>query len=164
MSASEPLSKFGELEEVFQPSPGQTFAGVFVSVGLSAAGFAAAAFGCGLNATNRVGGAVLGVALLGLAYWLYRQRRWRVTLFSSGLVQVRHGGVDELLWPEVREFVDTRLKGFGDRTVRVTIVTASGPVVVNPVNFRSRSRLFAALVAAAERHGIPVRVEWEETD
>lgn len=157
------LSRFGEPEGVYRPSRGQTFAGVLVCLG-GAAGFALAAAGGGLDATNRVCAALLGAAALGLGGWLYRQRRWRLVLFSGGLVQVRPGGVDEGPWPEVREVVEPRVKGRGDRAVRVTVMTAAGRVVVDPVNYRSRDRLFVTLLAAAGRHGIPTRVEWEEVD
>ncbi len=164
MGASELVSRFGEVEGVYRPSPGQTIAGTLVSVGGAAVCFAAAAFGCGLDATIRVCGALLGLGCLGLAYWLFRQRRWRLVMFSGGLVQVRPDGVDELPWSEARELVQTRLKGAGERTVRVTVVGAGRRLVVNPVNFRSQAKLFEALVAAAERRGVPVRVEWEDAD
>ena len=164
MGADELTSRFGEPEAVYRPSPGQTAAGVIVGAGATAALFVAGGFGSGLNATNRVGAVLLGLATAGLTFWLYRQRQWRLVIFRGGLVQVRPGGVDELLWAEVREVVRTRLKEFGERTTGVTFVGAHSRMVVSPVNYQAQAKLFETLLAAAERRGVPIRVDWQEVD
>lgn len=164
MSSGELFSRFGEVEKVYRPSAGQTVVGVFLATLAAVGAFAVAAFGCGFDVTNRVCAVVLGVMASAFAVWLYRQRRWRLVIFADGLVQVRAGGVDELLWSDVREVVQTRTKGFGESVVRVTVVGSAARVVVSPVNYHSRAKLFETLIAAAERRGIPVRVEWEEPD
>ena len=163
MEPDDLLTRFGELERVYRPSPGQTFAGVFVCLIASAVCILIALLS-DLDTTNRVCAAILSLGALGGAYWLFRQRRWRIAIFSEGLVQVRPVGVDQVRWSQVREIVQTRLAGHGDRIVRITLVARHGNIVVNPVNYRSRSRLFAALVAAAEKHQIPVRIELEQVD
>ena len=114
--------------------------------------------------TNRVCSALLGVGALGLAAWVYRQRKWRFVIFAHGLLQVRPGGIDEVLWSQVREVVHSRLRTVGEPTRQVTVVTDDCRMVVAPVNSRSRLRLFEQLLAAAERRGIPIRVEWQEID
>jgi hypothetical protein len=158
------FAHLGEPEAVYRPSPGQTTAGLIVAGGAAVACLAVVAFGFGLDATNRACAVLVAAGAVGLAVWLYRQRRWRLVIFAGGVVQVRPGGVDELSWADVREVVRTRLTGFGDRTDRVTVAGDATRVVVNPVNYHDRAKLFDALVAAAERRGIPVRDEWEETN
>jgi hypothetical protein len=160
--ADDLVSRYGEPEAVYRPSRGQTFAGVLVCSGAAVVCFAAAAFGCGFDVTNRVCGALLGAGCAGLGYWLHRQRKWRLVIFTGGLVQVRAGGVDELAWADVTEVIRTRLKQYGEPTVRVTVVGPGTRMVVSPVNLRSRKQMFETLLAAAERRGMPVRVEWEE--
>jgi hypothetical protein len=157
-------SRFGEALAVYRPSRGQTFAGVFVSGGAASVCFAIAAFATGLDATNRVCGAILGGVVAWLGVWLYWQGRWRLAVFADGVVQVRPGRVDEIRWTDVTEIVRTKQNGFGERTVRVTLITPGGHIPISPVNFRSRAEMFERLVIAAQEREIPVRVEWEEVD
>jgi hypothetical protein len=165
MDERERLERFGEVEAVYRPSNGQTFAGTLMCAAFAAGGFAAAVVGCGLDVTNRVCGALFGLIFLALGAWLFRLRKWRLVLFAGGVVQVRAGGVDELGWAEVREVEHTCQKGFGDPTVSVTFVRKGGGprVVVNPVNLRARKKMFRTLLAAAGRHNVPVRVVWQES-
>ena len=158
------VSRLGESDAVYGPSSGQTFAGTLVGGGTAAVCFAIAIFGGTLDVTNRVCSALLGVGALGLAAWVYRQRKWRFVIFAHGLLQVRPGGIDEVLWSQVREVVHSRLRTVGEPTRQVTVVTDDCRMVVAPVNSRSRLRLFEQLLAAAERRGIPIRVEWQEID
>ena len=63
------------------------------------------------------------------------------------------------------EVTDTRMHFFGgERTIRVTAVGRGGRLVVNRLNSQIRSRIFRVVLEAAGRHGVPVRVEWEESD
>jgi hypothetical protein len=81
VGSSDLVSRFGEPEGVHRPSLGQTFAGTLVC--LAGATFlpAVAVYGFGLDATNRICAVLLGFAAIGLAYWLYRQRKWRFVTF-----------------------------------------------------------------------------------
>ena len=166
--ADDPADQFARLgkpDAVFGPSPGQTFAGVLLGVGLAAIGFAVAVAGDGLGAGNRVAAVVFGVAGLGLAVWVWRLRRWRLAVCPGGLVQLRAAGVEELRWADMTEVIDTRTHALGgEQTIRVTAVGPSARVVVNPINSRARRRIFRVLLEAAGRHAVPVRVEWEESD
>ena len=121
-------------------------------------------FATGLSATNRAGAVLLGLVAAWLTWWIFRRRKWRLAIFPDGVVQVRPGGVDELRWAEVREAIRTRMKGLGDRTTAVTLVGASCRMVVCPINYRAQAKLFDRLLAAAERRGVPVRVEWVEVE
>ena len=165
MDERERLERFGEVEAVYRPSNGQTFAGVLIC-GLFATGaFAVAAFGVGFDATNRACAVLVGAMCVGLGAWLFRLRKWRLVLFAGGVVQVRASGIDELGWAEVREVLHTCQRGFGDPTVSVTLVRKGGgpAVVVNPFNLRARKKMFRTLLAAAEHRSVPVRVVWQES-
>ena len=163
--ATDPFARLGKPDNVFGPSGGQTFAGVLLGVGLSAAGFAVAVAGDGLDWGNRIAGAVFGGVGIGLAAWVWRRRRWRLAVCPGGLVQLRAGGVEELRWADITEVIDTRMHALGgEQTIRVTAVGRSTWIVVNPINTRARRRIFRVVLEAAGRHGVPVRVEWEESD
>jgi hypothetical protein len=161
----DPFVRLGKPDAVFGPSPGQTFAGVLVGVGLATVGFAVAATGDGFGTGNRLAFAAFGAAGVGLAVWVWRLRRWRLAVCPGGLVQLRAGGVEELRWADMTEVIDTRMHALGgEQTVRVTAVGRAAKLVVNPVNSRARRRLFRVVLEAAARNGVPVRVEWEESD
>jgi hypothetical protein len=163
--AADPFARLGKPDAVFGPSPGQTFAGVLLGVGLATGGFAVAVAGSGLDGGNRVAAAVFGAAGVGLAVWVWRLRRWRLAVCPGGLLQLRAGGVEELRWADMTEVIDTRMHALGgEQTVRVTAVGRAVKVVVNPINTRARRRLFRLVLEAAARNGVPVRVEWEESD
>jgi hypothetical protein len=164
MNSNELTARFGDPVATYGPSPGQTFAGVLVTGGAATLMFAIAVFGFGFDGTNRICGGLLGLGAVVLGYWIYRQRRWRLAIFSEGIVQVRSGGVDEVLWSEVKEVIHTRFRGMQDPTLRLEIVGAEKRTVVSPINIRSRARLFAKLLEVVGQRGIPVRVEWEESD
>lgn len=162
MTPRDLVARFGEPEAIHRPSPGQTVAGV--TLGVLAAGllFAVAIFGCNFDMTNRVCAGLLGLGAVAFTIWVSRQSRWQLALYPGGLAQFRTDGVDALAWSEVREVIQTRYRGFGEPTIRVKIVGTGVSFVVNPPNYRGRDKLFAALLAKAQEHGRPIRVEWEE--
>lgn len=64
------------------------------------------------------------------------------------------------------EVVHTRDKTLGGRTQSVTVVRrgVGPPLLVSPVNLRSRGKMFRALIAAAANRNVPVREVWESAD
>jgi hypothetical protein len=163
--ATDPFAHLGKPDAVFGPSSGQTFAGVLLGVGLAAVGFAVAVLGDGFGDGNRIAAAVFGVAGVGLTIWVWRLRRWRLAICPGGLVQLRAGSVEELRWADMVEVIETRMHVLGgEQTIRVTAVGSSTRIVVNPINTRARRRIFRLVLEAAGRHGVPVRVELEESD
>lgn len=161
----EAIDALGRPDVLFGPSPGQTTAGVVVGLVIAALGAAVAVWADATSTFNRVGAAAASVTGLGLAVWFWRLRRWRLAICPGGLVQVRGGAVDVLQWAEITEVVETRAEGSpGGPTVRVAVSGEDRTMRINPVNLRGRQRLFTTLLAEAGRRGIPVRVEWQQSD
>ncbi|QEL18665.1 hypothetical protein [Limnoglobus roseus] len=154
-------SRFGEPEAVFTSGPGQTAAGMMVGLTLAAVCFAATLTAEGVQPTSRFLIVGLGLAGTGFAYWIFRLRKWRLSVCPGGVVQVRAWSVDEAAWSEVREVVVTRVKGTAS-PYKVTVVTAAGEIVVSPINCRRREQLFETLQDAAARRQIAVHTEWVE--
>ncbi len=133
--------------------------GLVVAVGAFAATLGLFISGVGLGSQILTAG--LGLAGLGLAYWLYRLGKWRLLICPRGLVQVGAWGTDEVAWSEVREVLDTRVKG-AKSTSSVSVIGPAGKMVVVPYNVRGWRQVLKALLEAAGRRGIPIRIEWVE--
>jgi hypothetical protein len=128
---------------------------------LAAACFVAAVLVDGFNLFGRLLAVGAGLAGVAFAYWVYRQQRWRLALYPGGLVQVRAWGIDEVAWSQVREVVETRVKGSAS-SYKLTVVAAAGNLVVQPINYRRPQQLFDLLLEAARARQIAVRTEWVE--
>ena len=160
---SDLVSRFGEPEAVFRPSRGQTVVGVVICAGGAALCFSAAIFGGeAFDLVNRICWGIFGVMCVAAMYWLFRLRCWRLVLFERGVVQITAWRVDECYWADVDEVVETRYGSSSGRILRATLRGSTGEVAISPVNYHSRNKLFARVVEAASRRGIPVRIEVDE--
>ena len=122
--------------------------------------FLIAAFGEMFDGVNRFCAVILGLIALAFARWIWTKRGWSLEIHEHGVVQQD----EAIAWRDVREVVETRLKAFNEPIIRVTVVASGNRMVVNPINTRSRNRVFEVLLNAARTRNIPVRTEWEESE
>jgi hypothetical protein len=151
--------RFGEPEVVYKPAPGQTFAGVLLGLLFASMACAGAFVVDGANLSGRVLIATLAVPCVAFAYWWYRLGNWRLAICPRGLVQVRAWAVDKVPWSQVRELVETRVKGTGSRQ-KLTVLGPWGEMVVRPLNCRGTNQIYDVLLDAARRRQIAIRTEW----
>lgn len=154
-------SRLGEPEGMYRFARGETIIGILICIGATA-GFLLIAVSS--DSDFDLVAIAIGVfgPLWGVRY-LFRRRRWRLVVFSGGVVQAGLNGEEKLLWTEIDAMVKTQVKGHRKPTVMVKFM-ARNEMVINPFNYGGQSELFKALEAAARRQGIPVVVEWRSAD
>ncbi len=160
-SAEALLAQVGEPEEVFQPSRGQTVAGIVAGFLIAVTGLGFAVFTEDESLRARIlFPSVLVVVGLALAYWIYRQRKWRVVICTKGLIQVRSWAIDKIAWADVSEVIATQFDN-QNFPFKMTIVGSAKKIKIQPINLQSPGQLFQTLLDAARRNDIPIRIEWK---
>ena len=155
-----PRPDFGEPEAEFKPTFGQTAVGLLIYGGITAGCFACAFVPSEFNPLQRFAMGSVGVTGVGLTYWVYALRKWRLWVCPRGVIQRRAWATDEIAWSEVREVVTARylLSRHPDRVV-LRRTGPGGNVVIRPINCGRYKQLFEVLLKAAADREIVVRRE-----
>lgn len=151
-----PRPDFGPPTAEFGPTFGQTAAGVFI-----AGSCAVALFACAFYETDSLKRIMVGscvVPCLGMTWWIYELRRWRLWICPAGVVQRRAWGTDEIAWADVREAVVER--NFLTRHPDNVMLVRAGPgpgMTIKPINCGNWKQAVGAVLQAINDRQIPVR-------
>lgn len=153
-------SRFGKPESLYSPTPGKTGCGVVAAMVLALLSLLPL-FEWEKNGHWRsLGiGAIFFVPSVGMAFYVWRIRKWKLMVCENGVIQSWASGTESLLWTEVRAVIALRSDSPDGPLLEVVLMGATSEIHIGGVaSYDDWHNLLETVLENARKRGIPTRV------